>query len=534
MIGFLKKVLSSVVFDRAAAVLGLTGFRTWAGRERSRRGRQQLLRGAELAKAGKYLAASAAFLAAIELAPENAEAYHGRGVCLMSLGEFEAARDSFIEARDLAPMRDDIRNRLGLALRRLNELDGTIESFKRALVLTPGSGEALNNLADVFQARDREDDAFTGFARALAVMPTSAGVYCNLGCAYRDAGLLEEAAASFELALALEPLHPGAHFNRGTLALLQGDFAKGWAGYEWRGRAEGFVPSAAYTASQWRGEEIAGKLIYVHSEQGLGDILQFVRFIPELSLRCEKVVLRVPEALRRAISGMAAHAEIIGPLEATPYFDLHSPLLSLPLAFGTDEASIPATDAYLVAEPDLRRKWRDILASPHALRVGLVWASGARSSTSVRRSIDLNHLAEILADARIRWVSLQLPPQSEQAARFPGETSLDLSALQPNMADTAAIIMELDLVITVDTSIAHLAGALGRPVWVMLPHGPDWRWQLNRTDSPWYESMRLFRQSGAGDWASVAAALKAALELRLAEKGAVSSAANQDGGVRMS
>ncbi len=517
MLNSIKSFFSRRLFGVVGAALGAERFRDWGARERSRRGRLAISRGADLANAGKYLAASAAFLAAIELAPENAEAYHGHGVCQHGLGDFEAARDSFRKASDLAPMRDDIRNRLGLVLRKLNQLEGTTDSFKRALILTPTSGETLNNLADVLQARDQERAAFVGFERALTVMPNSPGVHSNLGGAYRDAGLLKQAGDSFARALALDPGHAGANFSRGTLALLQGDFETGWAGYEWRNRADGFKPSAAYDASQWRGEDISGRSIYVHSEQGLGDVLQFVRYIPALAARCDRVILKVPDALRRTVAELASHATIIGGGEPVPRCDVHSPLLSLPQAFKTDATSIPFPGAYLHAEARLREKWRAALVSTSQLRVGLIWAAGARSSTSFRRSIDLSHLAPMLAEKRVRWVNLQLPPQSVQATALPEDTFLDLSALQPNMAETAAIIMELDLVITVDTSIAHLAGALGRPVWVMLPHVPDWRWQLGRSDSPWYDSMRLFRQARTGDWQSVVVALRKALDAWLSE-----------------
>lgn len=519
MIKLIKRFLSHRLSSRLGALIGAGGFSDWGRRERSRRGRAEISRGAELANAGKYLAASAAFLAAIELAPESAEAHHGHGVCQHGLGNFEAARESLEKARERAPLRDDIRNRLGLTLRKLSLLEGTTENFKRALVLYPGSGEALNNLADVEQAQDHEAAAFVGFSRALAVMPRSAGVHSNLGGAYRDAGRLREAGESFARALALDVNHPGANFGRGTLALLQGDFALGWGGFEWRSRADGFAPSRAYDASQWQGEDISNASIYVHSEQGLGDVLQFVRYIPALASRCERVVLSVPRALLRTVSGLTDYADVIHPGDPIPRCDVHSPLLSLPRAFGTDAASIPVPGAYLTAEPDLREKWRVALANPDKLTVGVVWAAGARSSTSARRSINLGHLAPMLADTRVRWVSLQMPPQSVQVEELPGGTFLDLAELQPNMAETAAIIMELDLVITADTSIAHLAGALGRPVWVMLPHIPDWRWQLGRSDSPWYGSMRLFRQAATGDWDSVAAALRVSLDELLGPRG---------------
>jgi tetratricopeptide (TPR) repeat protein len=494
---------------------GAVRFQEWAGRRRSRRGRAHLARGAGLAKHGRFSAATLAFSAMIELDSSNAEGHHGHGVCQLGLGNFDIARDSFLLARDRAPLRDDIRNRLGLALRGLSLLQETTESFKRALVLRPGSGEALNNLADVLQARGLEKAAFTGFARTLAVIPTSAGAHSNLGGAYRDAGRFSEADDSYERALVLDPEHAIAHFSRSLLALLRGDFEAGWDGFEWRNRAKGFMPSADYDASQWHGGDIENKSIYVHAEQGLGDVLQFIRYIPALSLRCERVVLSVPETLRRTVSRIEEHADIISCNEPIPKCDVHSPLLSLPHAFKTREISIPSAGQYLWAESALIEKWQLVLASSHTLRVGLIWSAGARSATGGRRSIDLDYLAPLLADSRVRWISLQLPPQSEQISRLPEGTCLDLSALQPNMCETGAIIMGLDLVITVDTSIAHLAGALGCPVWVMLPHVPDWRWQLHREDSPWYDSMRLFRQRATGDWPSVVEALSVALNQRM-------------------
>ena len=515
MFKVLKRLLSNPVIGAAGAMLGVDRFQEWGGRERAKRGRAHLARGAELAGLGKFAAAAVAFSAAVELAPHNAEAHHGHGVCQLGIRNFDGARESLVKARDCAPLRDDIRNRLGLAFRGLNLFGETTDSFKRALILRPASGEALSNLAEVSQARDMEAAAFTGFARALAIMPTAASIHSNLGAAYRDAGRLHEARDSYDRALALEPGHARANASRGTLALLRGDYEAGWEGYEWRDRADGFVPSANYDASKWGGEDIRAKSIYVHSEQGLGDVLQFVRYIPALAIRCEKVVLRVPEALRRTMKGMGIHAEIIAGDEPVPRCDVHSPLLSLPRAFKMIETSIPNAGQYLWAEPGLVEKWRITLDSPHALRVGFIWSAGARSPTGTRRSIDLGSLSPLLTDERVRWVSLQLAPQSGQVATLPAGTCLDLSALQPNMSETAAIIMGLDLVITVDTSIAHLAGALGRPVWVMLPHVPDWRWQLDRADSPWYGSMRLFRQGATGDWASVVAALTVALDERL-------------------
>ena len=268
---FLKQFLSN-------PGTGAVRFQEWAERRRSRRGRAHLARGAGLAGEGRFSAAALAFSAMIELDPSNAEGHHGHGVCQLGLGKFEIARDSFLRARDRAPLRDDIRNRLGLALRGLSLLQETTESFKTALVLRPGSGEALNNLADVLQARDLEDAAFTGFARTLAVLPTTAGVHSNLAGAYRDAGRFSEADDSYDRALVLDPEHAITHFSRSLLALLRGDFEAGWDGFEWRNRAMGFIPSADYDASQWHGEDIENKSIYVHSEQGLGDVLQFVRY----------------------------------------------------------------------------------------------------------------------------------------------------------------------------------------------------------------------------------------------------------------
>lgn len=468
-------------------------------------------RGEALARVNSFAAAAAAYSSAILLAPELAEAHFGLGGAQMRLRDYEAACGSLLIAAGLQPLRADIQNRLGTAMRLVNRLDDTTDRFRRAIALSPGSGEALNNLGDAYQARVMDHEAVACYRQALAVLPRRAGIHSNLATADRDAGRLDAAQRGFNAALAIDPDHPGARLNLGTLALLRGDYRAGWEGFEWRHRANGFEPTPDYLRTQWTGGEIGERTIFVHADHGLGDVLQFARFIPPLARRSGRVVLRVPEALRRTLSGLEAHAEIIGQSQRPPPHHLHSPLLSLPRGLGTTLDTIPTPEGYLEAEPGLVDSWRRDLATLPRPRVGLVWAAGTRSEAAARRSLNREALGALVRDVDVSWVCLQLAPQSAALAGLPAGRCLDLSGCQPDMAETAAIVANLDLVITVDTAVAHLAGALGRPVWIMLPHIPDWRWMTDRPDSPWYRSARLFRQARPGDWASVVASVRQAL-----------------------
>jgi hypothetical protein len=336
--------------------------------------------------------------------------------------------------------------------------------------------------------------------------PDYAVAYNNLGLTQVEYGDREAAARSYEEALRLKPDYADAHLNRALLWLLLGDFERGWPEYEWRWRCRGF-PKPAFRQPAWDGSPLQGRTILLHAEQTLGDTLQFIRYAPLVRQRGGKGLLVVPPPLLSllarcpGVDGLAAQGS---PL---PDFDIHAPLLSLPGLFRTTLATIPAEVPYLAADPQLVERWRreeDRLTG--AFRVGLVWQGPSKHQWDRQRSLPLERFEPLARLPGVRLFRLQPGPGAEQlrsiGERFP---VIDLgSRLDPaSFEDMAAVMASLDLIISVDSDLAHLAGALGRPVWLLLPFAPDWRWLLGREDSPWYPTMRLFRQKEPGNWDGV-------------------------------
>jgi hypothetical protein len=357
--------------------------------------------------------------------------------------------------------------------------------------------------------------AIAHYQRALALEPSFADYHMNLGNAQRDLARLPDAVAGYERALALQPELGDAHWNMATALLVGGDFVRGWAAYQKRWQTRRLAAHRrSFAVPPWDGADPAGRTVLVHAEQGMGDVIQFCRYLPLLRARGARTVLLIDGGWRqlapllRSLDGVDRLAL---DLAEAGDFDLYCPLLDLPLRFGTELATIPAHVPYLAADPT-RTDWRARLAGDGTPRIGIVWA-GNRSNTRDRlRSVRLELLLPLLALPGLRWFGLQVGDgrgDLEGRKLPPGFT--DLGPELHDFADTAAVLAELDLVISVDTSVAHLAGALGRPVWLLLPTAPDWRWLLERDDSPWYPSARLFRQPAAGDWASVIARVSAAL-----------------------
>ena len=287
-----------------------------------------------------------------------------------------------------------------------------------------------------------------------------------------------------------------AHWNLALALLATGDFERGWQEHEWRWRANVIGPEQSFRQPLWLGaEDLTGKTILLHNEQGLGDALQFVRYAPQVRQRGARVVLRVQRPLLSLMAGLAGADHVIAEGDALPEFDYHCPLLSLPLAFGTHLQNIPAGIPYLHPAADRLAKWQSILGERTAPRIGLAWSGNPAHKNDRNRSIALKQLLPLLSVPGVRFVSLQRDLREDDAAVLGNLPALvSIGAQLDDFADTAAAISLLDLVITVDTAVAHLAGALGKPVWVLLPFAPDWRWLLKREDSPWYPTARLFRQ----------------------------------------
>ncbi len=314
----------------------------------------------------------------------------------------------------------------------------------------------------------------------------------------------DEALESFAHALALNPENADANFNEGMTRLLIGDFSAGWKKYEWRWKAKQQAHARDFSQPLWLGgEPIAGKTILVHAEQGYGDTIQFVRYVPMLARVGAKIVLEVQPPLKPLLASFEG-ALIVARGEPLPAFDLHCPILSLPLAFKTEQASIPASIPYLQAPHDRVEKWKQRLPRQGELVVAIAWSGSATHEQDLVRSIAIEKLAPLLAIPDIQWISIQRelrPGNAEFLAAHP--KIAHVGAELADFADTAAVLSQADLTISVDTSTVHLAGALGRPVWVLLQYIPDFRWLLDREDSPWYPSARLFRQPDFGDWKSV-------------------------------
>jgi hypothetical protein len=393
------------------------------------------------------------------------------------------------------------------------QLEEASESLERAIELDPEIAVAHTNLGNVRQAQGRLEEAVACHERALAVEPMNPEAYSNLGGILDLQGKLTESMAAYDRALELRPDFAVALFNRSLLRLRTGDLISGLPDYEHRWH---LTKRRAFIQPQWHGQPLDGARILLYPEQGLGDTVQFLRYVPLVQAAGGQVVLEVQPQMRRLVAHLPEAAEIICVGEPLPPFDWHCPFMSLPLAFGTTLDTIPARVPYLTIpqEADVIRVFP---SEDSGLRVGLVWAGSPAHLRDRFRSIPLELLKPLFGLEGVQFYSLQMGPAAEEL-REAGALAkmIDLAPKIEDMADTAALINNLDLIIAVDTAVAHLAGALGKPVWAMLPLVPDWRWLLDREDSPWYPTMRLFRQSTLGDWASVVEAVRCALLNKIA------------------
>lgn len=463
--------------------------------------------GIVLEEQGDLAAAEACFRRALALAPGFAEAHYNLGNVLRAQHQEPAAIDAYGRALALEPRFPDALGNLGALLFERGDLAAAAACYRKSLALVPDDPKTLNNLGNILVAQDALAEAVQCYDRAIALDPAFAAAHVNRGNALAEAGDLAGAAASFERALALDPERAEAQWGLALIALLKGDFAAGWPRHEARFRVEGFGGARRFAQPQWQGEPLGGASILLHAEQGLGDTLQFVRYVPLVAARGGRVVLEVPPELYRLLAATGAAETLIAAGDPLPDFAVHCPLLSLPLALGTDLATIPAAIPYIQAEPAKVAAWSRALP-PARLKVGLVWAGRPQHKRDRWRSLTLATLAPLAGIPGVAFVSLQKGPAAEQAsAPPPGMALTDRSADLVDFSDTAALIAALDLVIAVDTSVAHLAGALGKPVWLLLPEMPDWRWLLGRTDSPWYPTARLFRQPVRGAWGPVIASV---------------------------
>jgi tetratricopeptide (TPR) repeat protein len=459
-----------------------------------------------LMKNGQTQEAIGVYRHAVRLKPDFASAHNNLGQALYVNGQFDESLAACRRAIQLDPNYFEAHFNLALALQAKGRLDESIAAIHQALRLRPNSAVAHYNHGNVLHDMDRFDEAIAAYRRALQFMPDYPEAHNNLGIALRDAGRFDDANTAFLEALRIRNENPPVHWNLALNYLLQGKFKEGWAEHEWRWQCDSFPsPRRNFPQPMWDGRDLNGQTILLHAEQGFGDTIQFVRYAPMVAKRGGRVLLQCQSPLVRLLKQNPQLGQIISADEPLPDFDIQCPLLSLPGAFNTDLQSIPAEIPYLRADPALTEAWKTRLSSaPSSFRIGLVWAGSPAHKRDRQRSLPLSQFLPLAAVTGVSFFSLQIGPASQQIKDLLDKMKLtDFTAALHDFAETAALISNLDLVIGVDTAVTHLAAAIGKPVWLLLPHVPDWRWLTTREDSPWYPTMRLFRQLSPGDWPEV-------------------------------
>jgi tetratricopeptide (TPR) repeat protein len=460
--------------------------------------------GAGLAEQGALEEAVACHRKAVALRLDYAEAHNNLGAALKALGALDEAAGCFRRAIALKPGFPQAHNNLAIVLKRQGRLEEAVACCRRAIDLDPGFPEAYDNLGAALADQGRLEEAVASLRKALDLRPDYPEARDDLGVTLKEQGLLDEAIACFRTAIDLNPAFPNAHNNLAMALLARGDLAEGWREYEWRWRTAGMAASRRHFAQpQWRGEAGRGRTLLIHAEQGFGDTLQFCRYAPLAAAAGLRVVLEAPPPLVRLLRGLSGADRVVARGEDLPAFDLHCPMLSLPLALGTTLATIPSAPSYLHADAGQAEVWRARLAAmgDRGPKIGLAWAGNPATTSDRRRSLAPDRLAALYDLSGLRFFSLQ-----KGGPAAPRDAPLtDVMDEMHDFADTAALVANLDLVISVDTAVAHLAAALGRPVWLLDRFDPDWRWLVGRRDSPWYPTLRLYRQPRPGDWEPVLA-----------------------------
>jgi tetratricopeptide (TPR) repeat protein len=447
--------------------------------------------------------------------PDAADAQFNYANVLKTVGRLEEALQAYDRALTIRPdysaariARAEALNVQGNGLRDAERYEDALECYNRSLDDAPGYSDALNNRAVALWSMGRFEEALSGFDAALAARPDYVEAHYNRGNALRDLLRLEEAKQSFDRAIAIAPDFAPAYRNKGFCALLQGDFVQGLPLYEWRKQLDAPIEARNYCQPLWTGkEEISGKTLFLYVEQGLGDTIQYYRFVAPLLARGANVILSVQDCLLGLLETATPRVTLIGSRQTPAEFDFHIALMSLPLALGMSVGTIPAPASYLRPEPRRTASWRERIGD-HGYKIGIAWQG--KHDAAARRAMPLACFAGLSRIPGVRLISLQKGFGSEQLAKLAAVEKLgeDFDSGTDAFVDSAAVMQNLDLVITLDSALAHLAGALGRPVWVALKQVPDWRWFLQTRESPWYPSMRLFRQKIDGDWAGVFAEME--------------------------
>ena len=461
--------------------------------------------GNTLRELGRYPQSVAAFERALAIRPKFAEAHNNLGIAWAAQGKYDRALDYYEEALRLRPEYPAAFNNRGITLANQGHREEAIVNYRRALELKPDYAEAMNNLGIVLSQQGDYEEAISNFCKAIELKPDYAEAFSNQGITLTECGRVDEAIASYDRALQLKPEYPDAYMNRALAFLVKGDFERGWREYEWRWKCKDFNPRK-FGKPRWEGEPLDGRRIMLHAEQGFGDTFQFVRYARMVKEeRGGTVIVWAPKPLMPLLGQCPYIDQLTVEGEALPEFDVHLPLLSLPKIFETTLETVPRPTPYLFAKPELVERWREEFGYIDAFKIGINWQGNPRYRGDRHRSIPLEKFAPLAMIPGVRLISLQKGLGTEQIAKATEHFSLTELPLHRDsqtgsFMDTAAILKNLDLVISSDTSLVHLAGGMGVPVWMALPRAADWRWLLGREDCPWYPTMRLFRQRELGNW----------------------------------
>ncbi|MBM4137553.1 MAG: tetratricopeptide repeat protein [Nitrospira sp.] len=446
------------------------------------------------------------FQKAFQLNHDFIDAYYNLGNALKEKGQFDEAITYYQKALEIDHDHFMAHYSLGNVFQEKGLLDKALKYYQKAMELNSTNPDIYNDIGTVLQELGQFDEAITYYQKALQFNQNFVKALCNMGNVLQRKGKYDEAVQFYQKVMQLDPQNIDAHFNMSLILLLSGKFKEGWEEYEWRWKLKDFY-RRDFPQPLWDGSNIRGLTILLHAEQGFGDTIQFIRYAPLVAERGAKVIFECHRELKSLFQNVHGIQQVIAPGEQLPEFKLQCPLLRLPFIFDTTLETIPSKIPYITVTPVLIQKWRDkIRHDDFNLKIGLAWFGNPKHYNDQTRSCSLDTFLSLVQLDNFTFYSLQKREGAEQS-KFPpeGMKLLDLTDEIKDFSDTAALIENLDLIISVDTAVAHLAGALGKPVWTLLPFTPDWRWMLNREDSPWYPTMRLFRQYSPGDWKSVTA-----------------------------
>ncbi len=453
--------------------------------------------------AGRLSEADAIYQDILKAAPNNADALHLLGVLNHQTGKPDVAVGLISQALAINPAYAEAHSSLGAIYRSLENLNEAVACYQTALSINPDYADAHYNLGNAYLELGRLDEAVCCFQKTLNLIPANTKAHHNLGNAYKELGRIDEAMQCCLRAIASDANYAEAYSNLGILQLLSGDFLNGWGNYARRWQTVDFSKSRrAYQQPYWDGRDFHGKTLFLYPEQGLGDFIQFARYIPIVADKGGTVMIEVPSALYDLYARLEGADVVVQTGQSPGPFDLHAPLMDIPGLLGTTLQSIPPWQGRLQVPDELVEKWKTRLGAHQGLRVGIVWAGNPGHKNDIRRSIEASLLKPLCLLNDVQFFSLQVGRDGEVIENF-GSKVIDLSTDLTSFSETAAVMINLDLIISVDSAPAHLAAALGRPIWTLLPFSPDWRWLLERDDSPWYPGMRLFRQNVRDDWQAV-------------------------------